>query len=73
MHELATIISKPNAESNLFKRLEQEVQQKVGAKLVTLMWLDFEAGRARRIYTNRQIFIPPTIANQSTRTHGMST
>lgn len=58
MQELARIISHPNAEDNLYARLEQEVQQEVGAKLVTLMWLDFATGRARRIYTNRPDLYP---------------
>ncbi|TDQ66731.1 GAF domain-containing protein [Maritalea mobilis] len=58
MQELARIISEPAAEDKLFELLEQEVQDKVGAKLVTLMWLDFEAGRARRIYTNRPDLYP---------------
>lgn len=58
MQELARIISQTGAETKLFDLLEQEVQDKVGAKLVTLMWLDFEAGRARRIYTNRPDLYP---------------
>lgn len=58
MQELAKIISGPAAEDQLYKRLEQEIQDKIGAKLVTLMWLDFAAGRARRIYTNRPDLYP---------------
>lgn len=58
MQELARIISLPDAQPKLFELLEQEVQAKIGATLVTLMWLDFEEGRARRIYTNRPDIYP---------------
>ncbi|MCF4098870.1 GAF domain-containing protein [Maritalea mediterranea] len=58
MQELARILAQPDAETKMFELLEQDVQSKISAKLVTLMWLDYPAGRARRIYTNRPDLYP---------------